>query len=142
MKKILLLVFVISSLTFNSCSSDDNSSNGSEYPKTVNIKFEVIASRNSEAIINRTINNDTQIDNADNLPYTFSYTQTEVNNGTYLKMTYLENGNYTATTGGGTSWTDYTAELNIYVDNLIVKTQTFNITASDFGVKEIDYTFE
>ncbi len=144
MKKIVLFAFVISSLIVASCSSDDDSNpvETSEYPQTVNIKYEVTTSRNSEAIITTTIDNDTQTETINNLPFDTSKIQVEVNNGTYLKLTYLEDGSYIATSDGQTSWTDYEAVLNIYVNNEKVKTATFNITENNSGVKTIDYTFQ
>ena len=51
MKGIKAVAIILISLTITFCTSDD-----AEYPQTVNIKFEVITSRNSEAIIKTTIN--------------------------------------------------------------------------------------
>lgn len=138
---VLTLVVAISSLSLNSCSSNDDSSSRNEYPKTVNIKFEITTSRNSQAIISTTLNNNTETENVDNLPFSKTLAQTQVNVGTYLKLTYIENG-LIIVTPDGTNWTDYSAELKIYVNNVVVKTQTFSMTESDNTVKEINYTFE
>lgn len=140
MKKLLFLA-IVCLLMLNSCSSDDDSPNSNE-PQVVNITFEVTTSRNSEAIITTTINNDTETDNANNLPYSRTYAQTEVDSGTFLELTYLENGSYAASSGGGSSWTDYTATLNISVNNTVVSTQTFDITETTTGIRRIDFTFE
>jgi uncharacterized protein YpmS len=85
MKKLLLIVLVAFSFSITSCSSDDDSANGNNYPQTVNIKFDISTTRNSDAIINRTLNNNTETDEITSLPYSFTYAQQEVNQGTYLK---------------------------------------------------------
>ena len=141
MKKLILLVLTIICIPVMSCSSSDDSSGGSTYPQTVNIKYEVTTSRNSSAIITTTLDNDTDSNTVDNLPFSETYAQTLVNNGSYLKLTYLEDGAY-AVGPNGSSWTDYTAELKISVGNNVVKSETFNITEGNSGVVLIDYTFE
>jgi uncharacterized protein YxeA len=140
MKKLLLIVLVAFSFSITSCSSDDDSANGNNYPQTVNIKFDISTTRNSDAIINRTLNNNTETDEITSLPYSFTYAQQEVNQGTYLKLTFQDNGVYAATNEGST-WTDYDAELKITVGNNVVKTQTFEMTEGT-GIVQIDYTFE
>lgn len=140
MKKLVLTFIVIASFSMLSCSSDDDNSGGSNFPKTVNIKFDITTTRNSEAIVNRTLNNDTEIDFVPSLPYSFTYAQQEVNEGTYLKLAFQDNGTY-AIDETGSSWTNYTAELKISVGNNVVKTETFEITEG-IGVVQIDYTFE
>lgn len=59
-KAIVLILLAILNITTLSCSSDNGSSGGNNYPKTLNIKFEITTTRNSEAIVNRTLNNDTE----------------------------------------------------------------------------------
>lgn len=142
-KNILLISLVILGFLVSSCSSDDSNSdgdNGSSFPQTVNIKFDIITTRNSEAIITRTLNNDTETVLVPSLPYSFNYAQQEVNQGTYLKLTFQDNGTYLAGPSGST-WTDYNAELKISVGNNVVKAETFEMT-SDGGIVKIDYTFE
>lgn len=133
MKKLITLTFAI--LTLTSCSSDDDSGNSGS--QTVNIKFEVITSRNTDAIITTTINNDTQTDEVEDLPFNRTVAQQEVESGDYLKLTYLENGTYAPIPP---NWTDYTATLTIYINNNVVKTQDFEIV-SNTGIVQIEYTF-
>ena len=140
MKKLLLTLIVVASFSITSCSSDDDNSGGNNYPQTVNIKFDITTTRNSEAIINRTLDNDTEIDQVTSLPYSFTYAQQEVNEGTYLKLTFQDNGTY-AVGPSGSTWTDYDAELKISIGNNVVKTETFEITSGG-GIVQIDYTFE
>jgi len=139
MKKTLFLIAILS-LTLTSCSSDDNKSDENEYPKAVNIKFDITTTRNSDAIINRTIDNQTETENVTSLPYSFTYAQQEVNLGTYVKLTFADNGTYIITPQGST-WTDYDAELKITVGTEVVKTQTIQITEG-IGNVQVDYTFE
>ncbi|WP_179016796.1 hypothetical protein [Winogradskyella forsetii] len=108
MKKILTLLLVISSLYLTSCSSDDDNSSGNEYPKTVNIKYDITTTQYTDAVVTRTLDNDTQTENFDSFPYSYTYVQQEVNQGTYLKLTFMHN---LAQTGGVD---DYEAELKIY----------------------------
>ena len=137
MKKILTLLLVISSLYLTSCSSDDDNSSGNEYPKTVNIKNDITTTQYTDAVVTRTLDNDTQTENFDSFPYSHTYSQQVVNQGTYLKLTFMHN---LAQTGGVD---DYEAELKITVGNEVVKSETFMITDNDLGVtKQIDYTFE
>ena len=138
MNKTALIIVLIVSLFTLSCSKKDSDS---EYPKTVNIKFDVTTSRNTEAIISTTLNNETETENVDSLPFSITYAQTEVDEGTYLKLSYKEDGIYTSGTGGIDTWTDYTAELKIYVDNQVVKTQSFEIS-ENVGLIQVDYTFQ
>jgi len=121
---LLLSVFVISS-----CSKDDNS----EYPKTVNIKFEITTSSNPYATVTTTINNTSEIEEIENFPFSRAYTQQEVNVGTYLKLTF-EDGDNPCQDGDDCS---YAAELVILVDEEIVKKESFD----DVTVAFIDYTF-
>lgn len=139
MKKLLLIPILILNLILTACSSDDDS--GDTGPQTVNITLEITTSRNTEAIVTRTLNNDTQTENLNSLPYSFTYAQQEVSTGTYLKLTFLENGTY-AVGPNGSSWTDYTTELRILVGNDVVESETFTVTESNAGtVRQIEYTF-
>lgn len=140
MKKLFLIPALILSIVLTSCSSDDDS--GDSGSQTANIKVEIITSRNTSAIVTRTLNNDTQTNDIENLPYSFTYAQQNVSTGTFVKLTFLEDGDYSSSTGGGNSWTDYTAELKISVDNNTVSTQNFSVNQSNSGeIKQIDYTF-
>lgn len=131
MKKLIALTIAIFSLI--SCSSNSDSGDDTQ---TVNIKYEVITSRNAVAIITRTINNGNQTEEVDTMPYSFTYAQQEVSTGDYLKLTYTDNSTFAP----GETWTNYTATLNIYVNNTIVKTQSFTITGSS-SLVQIEYTF-
>jgi hypothetical protein len=70
--KFLVIVSAISSFTFNSCSSNADNSNGNGYLKTVNIEFDITPILNSDAIINRALNNTSQTDNVMSLPIVLS----------------------------------------------------------------------
>lgn len=137
--RFLILVSILVVL-LPSCSPDENDPNVNEYPKLENLKFDVITSRNTDAIISRTLNNDTEIDTIESLPYSYTYVEEEVNQNTYLKLVYAENGVYVA--GEGISnWTDYTTELKILVGNEVVKSEMFTVEEGGGNV-QIDYTFE
>jgi len=136
MKKLVLFVFFLSTLCFISCSKND-----SEYPKSVNIKYEITTTRNTTAMISRTVNNETIDETIENLPYSFTYAQESVDEGTYLKLTFLEYGDYEVGQNGST-WTDYEATLSILVDEEVVKTQTFPMIEFESKLEQIDYTFE
>ena len=141
MKKILFLMLLMCSITY-SCLPDDSDSGAEPAGPTIsNIKFEVTTTRNSEAIITTTINNDTETDEVENLPFSRTYAQVELESGIYFKLTFLENGTYSASSGGETSWTDYTAVLTISIDNVVVRTEIFNINEDNAStVREIDLT--
>lgn len=141
MKKILFLAVLVLSVCYSCIPDDSDSGADPDGPITANIKFEVVATRNSEAVITTTIDNTTETENADSLPFSLTYAQTEIETGTYLKLSFLENGTYNVTPEGS-SWTDYTAILTIYIDNAAVKTESFEITEGDSGVKQIDLTIE
>ncbi len=126
----------LSTLSLISCSKSD-----SEYPKTVNIKYEITTTRNTEATITRTVNNDIQTEIVESLPYSFTYAQEKVEKGTYLKLTFLESGQYEAGQNGS-SWTDYEATLNILVDEELVKSETFPVIEFESKVELVEYTFE
>ncbi len=138
MKKLLLILLVASCFSITSCSSDDDNSEGNNYPQTVNIKFDITTTQYTYAVVSRTLNNDTQTEeDFDSFPYSFTYVQQEVNQGTYLKLTFMHD------LGQDGGFDDYEAELKITVENEVVKSETFMITNDDLGVtKQIDFTFE
>ena len=138
MKKFLLLAILVLSVTY-SCLPDDSDSGADDGPITANIRFEVVTTRNSEAIIKTTIDNETDTEEAENLPFNKTYAQTEVEAGTYLKLSFVENGTYVVT-NEGSSFTDYTAILNIYLNNVLAATESYDITEGDTGVKQVDFT--
>ncbi|HPF12379.1 MAG TPA: hypothetical protein PLP62_13055 [Flavobacteriaceae bacterium] len=138
LKAIACCLVLMGCLIQSSCASDDSNP---EYPKTVNIKFEVTTTRNSEAIITLTLNNQTETVVVESLPFSNTYAQTSVDAGTFLKLTYLENGIYVSGTGGVNSWTDYSAQLTITVGSEVVKSQSFEVTENT-GILQIDYTFQ
>jgi hypothetical protein len=131
MKKLMLIYFVVSSLSIISCSSNDDSSNGNEYPKTVNIKFEVIANTGGNLQEVETSINNEKIDHLVTLPFTYTYTQQEVNAGTYLKVQFQ-----TLSFTNGEN-----IELRILVDNQTVENNIITITQEN-QVGFIEYTFE
>lgn len=137
MKKFLLLAILALSVTY-SCIPDDSDSGADDGPITANIRFEVVATRNTEAIIETTIDDVTDTEEADSLPFNLTYPQTEVEAGTYLQLTYLENGTYNVTPDGS-SWTDYSVILTIYLNNIAAASETFDVVEGD-GVKQIDFT--
>lgn len=141
MKKILTFAILLSSIFIASCSSDDDNSNGNNYPQTLNIKYEITTTLNRESIINQTLNNNTETFITSSFPYSHTYAQQEVNQGTYLKLSYQDDDVVLIGTGSGSSWVDYEAELKIFVNNNIVKAETFTIEEAT-GTVEIDYTFE
>ncbi|MDG5492495.1 hypothetical protein [Psychroserpens sp. SPM9] len=138
MKKSLFAILFFSCLII-SCIPDDSDSGGDDGPITANIRFEVVTTRNSEAVITTTIDNETDTENVENLPFSLTYSQTEIEAGTYLRLTYLENGSYSVSEEGS-SWTDYSAVLTIYINNSVAATETFDITEDNSGVKQIDLT--
>ncbi|WP_298903655.1 hypothetical protein [uncultured Psychroserpens sp.] len=141
MKKILLLMLFVCSITYSCLPDDSDSGAEPDGPTISNIKFEVTTTRNTEGIITTTINNDTETEEVENLPYSRTYAQVELESGIYFKLTFLENGTYSASSGGGTSWTDYTAVLTISIDNVVVRTEIFNINEDNAStVREIDLT--
>ncbi len=116
-----------------SCSSDDEM--GSEYPKVVNVKFEVTTSSNVFGNVTTTINNESESDVTSSFPYSKAVTQLEVEQGTYLKLTFEDeslcpNGNNC----------DFDTELSILVDDVIVQSDMFRIMQGQ-SVVRIDYTF-
>jgi len=137
-QKLLLASVFFFLVALIACNPDDETG---EYPKTVNIKFEVNTTLNRDCIIKTTINNDTEEEFIFNLPYSRTYAQEEVVNGTYTKITFEDNDDILGTPDGGSSWEDYEAELKISVDNEVVKSETVTVT-EDIGVILLDYTFE
>ncbi|MEH6536439.1 MAG: hypothetical protein V7719_08615 [Psychroserpens sp.] len=138
MKKLLLLAILVLSVTY-SCTPDDSDSGAIDGPITANIRFEVVATRSSEAIITTTIDDETETEEVESLPFNKTFSQTEVELGTFLQLTYLENGTYNVTPDGS-SWTDYTVILTIYINNTAASIGTFVITEGDSEVKQIDFT--
>lgn len=141
MKKILTFAIILSSIIITSCSSDDDNNDGNNYPQTVNIKYEITTTMNRESIVNQTLNNNTETITVSSFPYSHTYAQQEVNQGTYLRLSYQDDDVVSIGTGSGSSWVDYEAELKIFVNNNIVKAETFSIEETT-GTVEIDYTFE
>jgi len=138
MQKTSVLFITFLCLIFLSCSkNDDNNTNN--YPRVSNIKYEIITSKNTSAEITTTLNNEEQSHYADDMPFSIVYAQTDINQGTYVKLTFQE---ISTGIGGSTNWEDYTAELRMYENNDIIKTQTFDITLDNLGVKSIDFAFE
>jgi len=133
MKKLIPFFLTILCITLYSCSFDEEPTT-----RTVNIKFDVSTSRNTEAMIDRTIDDDIQSESVENMPYSFTKTQQVIDVGTFLKLAYLESGEYLATSSGETTWTDYSLTLSILIDDEIVETETFEINQSS-GVKAIEY---
>ena len=80
LKAIACCLVLMGCLIQSSCASDDSNP---EYPKTVNIKFEVTTTRNSEAIITLTLNNQTETVVVESLPFSNTYAQTSVDAGTF-----------------------------------------------------------
>ncbi|MFC0605213.1 hypothetical protein [Winogradskyella pulchriflava] len=132
MKKVLLFVITLSFLTLNSCSSSsDDDSGGSNYPQTVNIKFEALANTGGNLqVLATTIDNDSE-DHLETLPFSYTYAQQEVNIGTYLKVQF-QTQSFTI---------GEEIELKILVDNQSVKSEVFTITQEN-QVGSIEYTFE
>ena len=136
MKTTRILTILLLCITLFSCNSDDDScncnddTNNTEYPKTVNIKYEVLANTGHFLqIINTTLNNDNQ-EHIEVLPFIFSYTQQEVNVGTYVKLAFVTQ-----------SFDEDNLELRILVDNEVVASQVFTITTQNqAGI--IEYTFQ
>ncbi|MCD2260485.1 hypothetical protein [Psychroserpens luteolus] len=140
MKKILLLVVLMCSINYSCLPDDSDSGADPDGPVISNIRFEVTTTRNTAAIITTTINNDTQTDEVENLPFSLTYAQVEIESGTYFQLTFLENGVYNVTPEGS-SWTDYTAVLNIYIDEVLVRTDIFNVNEDNAStIREIDLT--
>lgn len=134
----LAILFAWSLLLLSACSSDD------EYPKTVNIKFEINTSNNPEGEITTTINNTSEVEEIESFPYSRAYTQQEVTAGTYLKLTLDDNSDCPSIidpTNPTSNNCDFTAELSILVDNEVVQTTSFELNA-DVGLVFIEYTFE
>lgn len=136
MKTTRIFTVLLLCLTLLSCNSDDDScncnddENNTEYPKIVNIKYEVLANTgNLLQVINTTLNNDNQ-EHIAVMPFIFSYTQQEVNVGTYVKLAFLTQ-----------TFDEDSLELRILVDNEVVASQVFNITTQN-QAGFIEYTFQ
>jgi len=126
------LVMGLILFTFFSCKSDDDSTSQSEYPKTVNIKFEVLSETNAGVLtITTTIDNDSQ-EHLGSFPFSFAATQQEATIGTYIKLTYYN---------GNGPLEEHEAELRIYVNDEIVSSETFSVSESN-NLVFIEYTFQ
>ena len=135
MKKIVFILLALPLFALNSCKSDDASN---AYPKTVNIKYEVITTNGNVGYINRTINNAT-VEEFPVFPYSFTYAQEVVELGTYLKLTYTgDNGVVVEPNPMPTP--SYEVELKISVDNEVVASETATVTPNT-GQVILDYTF-
>lgn len=140
MKKFLLLTLIALSTTY-SCIPDDSDSGGDpEGPITANIRFEVSTTRATEAVVTTTIDDATESEDVTDFPYSRNYANTEVEVGTFLRLTFLENGTYVVD-DQGSNWTDYTAVLTIYVNNTPAQTELFTITEDDAGLRDVVFTF-
>lgn len=139
MKTYVIALLSLLCISISSCTDCDDDS-GSTAQQIMNITYEVTTTRNTEAIINRTLDNNTIMDRVSSLPYNYTYTQQPVTSGTYSKISFQDDGSY-AVTSSGSSWTDYTATLVIRADNNIVKTQDFQITENT-GTVLIEHTFQ
>ena len=141
--KILIAFFVTLTISIISCSSDDENP-VNEYPKTVNIKFEITTSNNPEATVTTTINNDSNSEEISGFPYSQAFTQQEINIGSYLKLTLEDMSDCPVISdpqNPGTNNCDYTAELSILIDEEVIKTESFELTTG-VGTVLIDYTVE
>ncbi len=135
MKKILFILMVLPLFALNSCKSDDASN---AYPKTVNIKYEVITTNGKVGYVNRTINNET-IEEFPVFPYSFTYAQESVEVGTYLKLTYT--GDNEIVVEPNPMPMIYEVELKISVDNEVVASETTSVDPNT-GQVILDYTFQ
>lgn len=140
MKKFLLLILIALSTTFSCIPDDSDSGADPEGPITANIRFEVSTTRETEAVITTTIDDVTDSENVTEFPFSLNYANTEVEVGTFLRLTFLEDGSYVVD-DEGSSWTDYTAVLTIFVNNIPAQTELFSITEEDAGLRDIVFTF-
>ncbi len=110
-----------------------------EYPKTVNLKFEVLYVGGPDQPtldITTTINNTDEGTTTNVLPYSETFAQTTVEKNTYLKLNIQDIGScdygYVC---------NFSTALRILVDEELVKADTFAIDDSQRAAF-IDYTFE
>lgn len=123
-KLVYFLVAIFASLTIISCNRDNDDSGSNSYPKQVSVTYKVTSTTASAATLvqykNETGGN-TDVPNAA-LPYTKTFNRT-VNKNDVLSLGYGTN-------------TSQTVKLEILVNNVSMKTQTFTSTAG-----AITYTF-
>ena len=116
-KLVYFLVAIFASLTIISCNRDNDDSGSNSYPKQVSVVYKVTSTTATAATLlqykNETGGN-TDVPNA-TLPYTKTFSRT-VNKNDILSLAYGTN-------------TSQTVKLEILVNNVSVKTQTFNSTA-------------
>lgn len=116
-KLVYLFVAIFASLAIISCNRDNDDSGSGSYPKQVTVAYKVTSTTASSATLlqykNETGGN-TDVPNA-TLPYTKTFNRT-VNKNDILSLAYGTN-------------TSQTVKLEILVNNVSVKTQTFNSTA-------------
>ncbi|WP_299336002.1 hypothetical protein [uncultured Psychroserpens sp.] len=143
MKKLLLLAVLVSCISYSCIPDDSDSGADPEGPITANIRFEVVTSRSTDAIITTTIDETTETENVDEsgLPYSKTIADVELESGTFIRLAFLEDGSYVVTPEGS-SWTDYNVILSIFADNVLARTETFLVTEDDSGTKQIILNFE
>lgn len=140
MKKIFFLLLV-AAISLQSCKSDDDEQlQENQYPKTVNIKYELTSTVATAGYIHEFINNENFNTNSYydgvNLVYSHTVAQKVVNKGTYLKLRYRDSFG-----GDGQGEApNYQITLKMYVNEKVVKEKTYTITS--YGTEIfIDYTF-
>ncbi len=124
-KSVLFISIAIFGLLFSSCSKDDDSGNGSTYPKQVSVTYSVSSATTASAALVTYKNGIGLNVNVTNpgLPYIKTYT------GTFYKNDVLS-------LGFGTN-TKQTVKLEILVNNVSVKSQVFSSTSGS-----LTYLFE
>lgn len=123
-KLVYFLVAIFASLTIISCNRDNDDSGSNSYPKQVSVVYKVTSTTATAATLVQYKNEtgaNTDVPNA-TLPYTKTFNRT-VNKNDVLSLGYGTN-------------TSQTVKLEILVNNVSVKTQTFTSTAG-----AITYTF-
>lgn len=116
-KLVYFLVAIFASFTIISCNRDNDDSGSNSYPKQVSVVYKVTSTTASAATLVQYKNEtgaNTDVPNAA-LPYTKTFNRT-VNKNDILSLAYGTN-------------TSQTVKLEILVNNVSVKTQTFNSTA-------------
>jgi len=123
-KLVYFLVAIFASFTIISCNRDNDDSGSGSYPKQVSVVYKVTSTTTSAATLVQYKNEtgaNVDVPNA-TLPYTKTFNRT-VNKNDVLALSYGTN-------------TNQTVKLEILVNNVSVKTQTFTSTAG-----AITYTF-
>lgn len=123
-KLVYFLVAIFASFTIISCNRDNDDSGSNSYPKQVSVVYKVTSTTATAATLVQYKNEtgaNTDVPNA-TLPYTKTFNRT-VNKNDVLSLGYGTN-------------TSQTVKLEILVNNVSVKTQTFTSTAG-----AITYTF-